>query len=150
METGGGVNILLVDDNPADVLLFREAIKECTKSCSIRVAQDGEEAKKVLFGRPSGSSLLPDLIVLDLNLPKVTGDELLRLIKADSALRTIPVVILSTSSNAEDIRRSYENQATCYLVKPSNLGDYMRMVQDWGNFWMSMAVLPPRAQAFRV
>ena len=94
--------------------------------------------------RKMGAESLPDLIVLDLNLPKVTGDQVLLLIKADPELRSIPVLILSSSSSREDIRRCYDNQASCYIVKPAELGDYMRLVQAWGNFWMSQATLPLR------
>ena len=145
MELRREIRILLIEDNPGDVLLFREAMKECPASCSIRVARDGEEAKNILFAHRGGPDSLPDLIVLDLNLPKVTGDQILLLIKADTELRSIPVLILSSSSDLADIRRSYDNQASCYLVKPVDLGDYMRRVQAWGNFWMSQATLPVSA-----
>lgn len=144
MESGHEIRILLIEDNPGDVRLFREAIKECTAPCSIRVARDGEEAKNMLFGNRAESDPLPDLIVLDLNLPKVAGDQILLLIKADMELRSIPVLILSSSSDRAEIRRCYENQASCYVVKPADLGDYMRLVQAWGNFWMSQVTLPPR------
>ena len=150
MENGHEIRILLIEDNPGDALLFREAIKECTRPCSIRVARDGEEAKNILFAHRGGPDSLPDLIVLDLNLPKVTGDQILLLIKADTELRSIPVLILSSSSDLADIRRSYDNQASCYLVKPADLGDYMRRVQAWGNFWMSHATLPSQSPARRV
>lgn len=143
------IHILLIEDNPGDVRLFREAMKECTAPCSIQVARDGEEAKNMLFARRTGSDSLPDLIVLDLNLPKVTGDQILLLLKADNELRDIPVLILSSSSDPSEIRRCYENHAACYLVKPSDLGDYMRLVQAWGNFWMSLATLPPRRPTLR-
>lgn len=147
MELRHEIRILLIEDNPGDVRLFREAIKECTTPCSIRVAWDGEEAKNMLFVHRGGSDSPPDLIVLDLNLPKVTGDQVLLSIKADTELRSIPVLILSGSSDRADIRRCYDNQASCYLVKPADLGDYMRLVQAWGNFWMSQASLPPRTPA---
>ena len=150
MELPHKIRILLIEDNPGDVRLFREAIKECTRPCSIRVARDGEEAKNILFAHRGGPDSPPDLIVLDLNLPKVTGDQILLLIKADTELRSIPVSILSSSSDLADIRRSYDNQASCYLVKPTDLGDYMRRVQAWGNFWMSQATLPSRTPARRV
>jgi len=140
METGYEIRILLIEDNPGDVLLFREALKECTARFAIRVATDGEDARNTLFG----PGLHPDLIVLDLNLPKLTGDQILRLIKTDARLKRIPVVILSSSSDPGEILRSYENQASCYLVKPADLGDYMRLVQALGNFWMSHVTLPPR------
>lgn len=147
METRREIRILLIEDNPGDVRLFREAIKECTRPCSIRVARDGEEAKNMLLVQRGGSDSLADLIVLDLNLPKVTGDQILLLIKADTELRSIPVLIFSSSSDQADIQRSYDNQASCYLVKPVDLCDYMSMVQTWGNFWMSQATLPPRTPA---
>lgn len=140
MELGREIRILLIEDNPGDVLLFREALKGCGARFIIDVATDGEAARNALFG-PGAP---PDLIVLDLNLPKLTGDQLLLMIKADARLRRIPVVILSSSNDMGDILRSYENQASCYLVKPPELNDYLRMVQGWGNFWMSLAILPPR------
>ena len=144
MEHRHKIRILLVEDNPGDVRLFQEALKGCALPCKVRVARDGEDAKNILFLHRGGAEPLPDLIVLDLNLPKVTGDQILLLIKADPELRSIPVVILSSSDNKADIQRSYENQASCYLVKPSNLFDYLRLVQACGDFWMSQAFLPSR------
>jgi chemotaxis family two-component system response regulator Rcp1 len=144
MEHRQKIRILLVEDNPGDVRLFQEALKGCTLPCKVRVARDGEDARNILFLHRADAEPLPDLIVLDLNLPKLTGDQILLLIKADPELRSIPVVILSSSDNKADIQRSYENQAACYLVKPPNLFDYLRMVKACGDFWMSQAFLPPR------
>jgi CheY-like chemotaxis protein len=144
MERRHKIRILLVEDNPGDVRLFQEALKGCTIPCKIQVARDGEDAKNILFVHRGGSEPLPDLIVLDLNLPKITGDQILLLVKADAELRSIPVVILSSSASKADIRRSYEHQASCYLVKPTNLFDYLRLVQACGDFWMAQVSLPPR------
>jgi chemotaxis family two-component system response regulator Rcp1 len=147
MEHRQKLRILLVEDNPGDVRLFQEALKGCALPCKIRVARDGEDARNILFLHRNGAEPLPDLIVLDLNLPKVTGDQILLMVKADAELRSIPVVILSSSESKADIQRSYENQASCYLVKPPNLFDYLRMVQACGDFWMSQAFLPSRVPA---
>jgi chemotaxis family two-component system response regulator Rcp1 len=146
MERHQKTRILLVEDNPGDVRLFQEAMKGCAFQCKVRVARDGEDARNMLFRHRGESEPLPDLIVLDLNLPKLTGDEVLLLIKADAELRSIPVVILSSSANKDDIRRSYDHQASCYLVKPTNLFDYLNLVRACGDFWMSQAFLPPRVE----
>ncbi len=146
MKTHREIRILLIEDNPGDVLLFREALKECAAPCTIHVARDGEEARGILFSNRRGSESLPDLIVLDLNLPRVPGDQLLLLIKADAELRSIPVLILTSSTSADDIWRCYANQASCYIVKPAELGEYMRLMRAWGDFWMSQATLPPRRE----
>ncbi len=145
MKTHREIRILLIEDNPGDVRLFREALKECAAPCTIHVGRDGEEARDILFSNRSGSESLPDLIVLDLNLPKVSGDQVLLLIKEDVELRSIPVLILSSSTSGDDISRCYANQASCYLVKPAELGEYMRLMRAWGDFWMSHVTLPPRS-----
>jgi CheY-like chemotaxis protein len=129
MQRRREIRILLVEDNPGDVRLFQEALKSCTFPYKIRVARGEDEP-------------LPDLIVLDLNLPKVHGHQILAQLKSDMELRTIPVVIFSSSDDQADIRQSYEHHASCYLVKPSNLFDYLKLVQACGEFWVVQTFAP--------
>jgi chemotaxis family two-component system response regulator Rcp1 len=142
MQRRKEIRILLVEDNPGDVRLFQEALKGCTFPYKIRVARDGEDASNILFEKRGEDEPLPDLIVLDLNLPKVHGHEILVQLKSDPELRSIPVVIFSCSDDQADIRQSYEHHASCYLVKPSNLFDYLKLVQACGEFWVVQTFAP--------
>jgi chemotaxis family two-component system response regulator Rcp1 len=135
--------VLLVDDNPADVVLAREALAGGRhESCIIHVS-DGEAALAYL--QRSGvyaDAARPDLIILDLNLPRKDGRAVLKEVKADENLQTIPIVVFSTSSSMLDIKRSYELGANCYLSKPGNLEDYFSAVRSIGEFWFGSAALP--------
>jgi len=135
--------VLLVDDNPADVVLAREALAGGKHRSHISNVQDGEEALAFLhrIGQHA-DALRPDLVILDLNLPKKDGRAVLAEAKADKTLRTIPVVVFSTSRSTLDIARSYELGANCYVHKPGNLEDYFLAVQSIEEFWFGSASLP--------
>ena len=137
--------ILLVEDNPGDVRLTREALKENKMLNLLLVAQDGVEAMALL--RREGKyteAPRPDLILLDLNLPKKDGREVLAEIKSDESLKRIPVVVLTCSQAEEDIIRSYELHANCYVTKPPDLDQFMRVVKAIDEFWVAIVRLPPR------
>lgn len=144
-QHGKHIEILLVEDNPGDVRLTREALKGSKICNTLNVVSDGEEAMSYL--RKQGKFVdakRPDLILLDLNLPKKSGREVLGEIKNDSELRRIPVVILTTSKVEEDIIRSYNLHANCYITKPVDLSQFITIVQVLENFWFSIVKLPPR------
>jgi two-component system, chemotaxis family, response regulator Rcp1 len=135
--------VLLVDDNPADIDLTSEALARGKRRLHISAVTDGTEA--ILFLRREGKyseAPSPDLVLLDLNLPRKTGREVLSDVKADAALSTIPVVVFSTSQAASDIVGSYKLGANCYLSKPSTLPDFLAAVQSMADFWLGFASLP--------
>lgn len=132
------IEILLVDDSPADVRLTIEALKEAKVRNQIHVAEDGESALEFL--RTPGRRR-PDLIFLDLNLPGIDGREVLAEIKSDPELAVIPVVILTTSSAEEDVLKTYQLHANCYITKPVDLQQFIRVVQSIEDFWFSVVRL---------
>jgi two-component system, chemotaxis family, response regulator Rcp1 len=137
-------NVLLVDDSPGDVLLMRLAFREIAEHVALHVATDGLEA--MAFLKREGEHIAsprPDLILLDLNMPRMSGREALALMKSDANLRTIPVVILTTSAAEEDITACYELLANSYLSKPVDLEEFDSLVRSVSNFWFSKAKLPP-------
>ncbi len=137
--------ILLVEDNPADVRLTMEAMRESKMSNHITAVGDGEEALEYLqrTGRHTGAKR-PDLILLDLNLPRKDGREVLQEIKAIDELRRIPVVVLTTSKAEEDIMRTYDLHANCYITKPMDLDKFIEVIQQIEGFWLSIVSLPDR------
>jgi CheY-like chemotaxis protein len=140
---GRSVEILLVEDNPGDVRLTIEALRESKVRNQLNVVHDGVEA--LSFLRCEGAfvnAVRPDLILLDLNLPRKDGREVLAEIKADARLRTIPVVILTTSRAEQDILRSYELQANCYITKPVDLEQFMTVIRSIEDFWLTIVTLP--------
>lgn len=141
------VQVLLVEDSPGDVRLTREAFREANMSIHLHVATDGVEA--MAFLRKEGVHTMaprPDLILLDLNLPRMDGREVLAHIKADESLRTIPTVILTTSDAEADIVKSYQLQANCYLSKPVQLDAFETLVRSINDFWLTMVKLPQQRQ----
>ncbi len=137
------VNILLVEDNPGDVRLVQEIFQDGKIYNHLEVARDGEEALNYLHQVGAyKNSLKPDLILLDLNLPKKNGSEVLADIKGDVNLRRIPVIILTASKADEDIARAYNNHANCYLTKPIDLNQFINVVQEIKTFWLSIVQLP--------
>jgi two-component system, chemotaxis family, response regulator Rcp1 len=135
--------LLIVDDNPADVALAREALKACAYSGQVNTVGDGAEALAFLARRGNyASASKPDLVLLDLNLPKRDGLSVLASMKAGPELRRIPVVIFSTSQLPKDITRSYELGANCYVSKPGNLTDFFSMMRSIEEFWFGSATLP--------
>lgn len=140
---GVPVEVLLVEDSPGDVRLTQEAFRDANISLYLHVAPDGVEA--MAFLRHQGRHVhapRPDLILLDLNLPRMDGREVLDIIKQDEALRTIPTVILSTSEAESDILESYASHANCYLTKPVQLDTFETLVRSINDFWLTKAKLP--------
>lgn len=133
------VKILLVDDSEADVYLFQEAFRGLQSVHELEIARDGEEALQLLHAAAE-DQLLPALILLDLNLPKLDGFEVLSAIRADSKLRSIPVIVLSSSSARSQVQRAYQMGANAYIVKPMN--DFVDLVGDFARFWLQRAELP--------
>jgi two-component system, chemotaxis family, response regulator Rcp1 len=143
----GPVEILLIEDNPADVRLTREALTSDRLWNRLTVATDGVEAMACL--RREGKFALaprPDLILLDLNLPKKDGREVLAEIKADPDLKLIPIVVLTLSAGEEDILRTYGLHANCYITKPVDLRQFMKVMKSIENFWLAVVKLPPKVQ----
>jgi len=138
------IDILLVEDNPGDVRLTREAFKEGKVLNTLHVVQDGVEA--LAFLRHEGAyakTAHPDIILLDLNLPRMDGRELLARIKTDPSLQRIPVVILTTSKSEEDIIKSYDLHANCYITKPVDMERFITVVKSIEDFWFTVVKLPP-------
>jgi chemotaxis family two-component system response regulator Rcp1 len=146
-EDGMPIEVLLVEDSPGDVRLTQEAFREANRSVRLHVAADGMEAMEFL--RKLGAHVnapRPDLILLDLNLPKMDGREVLARIKEDETLKTIPTVILTTSDAEADIVRSYQLQANCYLTKPVQLDTFEALVKSINDFWLTKVKLPQHGQ----
>ena len=137
------VSILLVEDNPGDVRLTQEALRESKVLNELHVVRDGEEAMSFL--RQNGQyadAPRPGLILLDLNLPKKDGREVLAEIKSDKQLKSIPVVILTTSNAEIDIMKTYENHANCFITKPVNLEQFITIIESIESFWLTIVQLP--------
>jgi two-component system, chemotaxis family, response regulator Rcp1 len=135
--------ILLVEDNPGDVRLTREAFREGLYEKQLNVAPDGVEAMAYLRRQGEyADARRPDMILLDLNLPRKDGREVLAEIKGDTDLRRIPVVVLSTSRSEDDIARSYDLHANCYVTKPADFDEYVDTVRSIEDFWMRVVKLP--------
>lgn len=134
--------ILHVEDNPGDARLLREAFQERGIQAQIEGAEDGEIALKLLRERT------PQLIVLDLNLPKMNGEEVLAELKSDPNLRRIPVIVLSSSRDQRDILASYDNHANCYITKPSSFEEFVDIARGIEDFWLRVVALPDRPQRF--
>src|ERR1700683_972955 len=141
------IEVLLVEDSPGDVRLTREAFKDAKVHINLHVASDGAEAMDFLNreGKHSNGSP-PDLILLDLNLPKKDGREVLEEIKQSPGLKSIPVVILTTSASDADILKSYMLHANCYITKPVDLKGFLNVVKSIDNFWLSVVKLPHEAR----
>jgi CheY-like chemotaxis protein len=138
------VEILLVEDDPGDVLITREAINSSKFANNLNVVSNGEEALAYLRHEPPyEESTRPGLILLDLNLPRLDGREVLAVVKADADLRRIPIVILTTSSADEDIVRSYDLHANAYVTKPVDFDQFMSVVRQIDEFFISIVTLPP-------
>lgn len=143
--TGTAVEILLVEDNPGDRALAVEALRDSKINNHLHVAVDGEEAMNFL--NKSGNfrnAETPDIVFLDLNLPKKDGREILAEIKNNPRLKSIPVVVLTTSSAEEDIIRSYDLHANCYISKPLDFNQFVKVVKSIEDFWLTIVKLPPK------
>lgn len=137
------LSVLLVEDDPGDVVLIQEAFEHNRVQNDLQVVSDGVEALEVLRGTGGDAAARPDLILLDLNLPRMDGRELLQTIKADPELRRIPVIVLSTSEAEEDILRSYDLHANAYVTKPVDFARFVEVVQRIDEFFVSIVKLPP-------
>lgn len=139
------IKILLVEDNPGDVRLTLEALKDASLPSEVDVVTDGEEALSYLRQEGDHAGIeLPDLILLDLNLPRKDGREVLEEIKDDPSLKKIPVVVLTTSEAESDIVKVYELHANCYITKPVDLDRFMNVIKTIEEFWFGIVNLPPR------
>ncbi len=143
MSPSNPIEILVVDDNPGDVRLIQEAIKDSKVAARLHTAQDGEEALAFLRREePHLKAPRPHLVLLDLNMPRVSGLEVLRTIKRAPELRTIPTVILTSSMAHQDIEGCYDAHANAYLVKPSELDEFSSLLRSIEAFWLTLATLP--------
>jgi two-component system, chemotaxis family, response regulator Rcp1 len=138
------LEVLLVEDSPGDVRLTQEALKDAKVHINLRVVRDGIDAMAFLMREGEyATTSRPDLILLDLNLPRKDGREVLKEIKENPELKSIPVVILTTSASEADILRSYLLHANCYITKPVNLDGFLTVVKSIDSFWLSIVKLPP-------
>jgi two-component system, chemotaxis family, response regulator Rcp1 len=142
---GRPAQVLVVEDNPTDAELAAEALATHAASTSVTLVRDGREALTYLGGAGGDEpASVPDLVLLDLNLPRVHGFDVLAFIRSDASLRSVPVVVLSSSTDADDIRRSYAASANCYIAKPADIDDFLEVVQSIARFWLGVARLPTR------
>lgn len=138
-----GIHILLVEDNEGDILLTTEALEERKIINKISVAKDGKEALDFIFKEGAyKNATTPDLILLDVNLPKKSGHEVLQLIKNDDRTAHIPVIMLTTSSSETDINLSYKHHANCYITKPVEVNDFLEAISGIEDFWLNIVKLP--------
>jgi CheY-like chemotaxis protein len=139
------ISILLVEDSLDDINLIKVAFDECNFLNKMYVARDGAEALDFLYKRGNHvNAIRPDIVLLDLNLPKKSGREVLEQIKSDDDLKDIPVIILTTSKSEEDILNSYQLHANCYITKPVDFTRFIEIIKQLENFWFSIATLPKR------
>jgi CheY-like chemotaxis protein len=142
---GAAIQVLLVEDNPGDVRLTEEAFRDAKVRLEMFVARNGVVAMDFLHRRGEFAAVpRPDLILLDLNLPRKSGREVLREIKGDASLKTIPVVILTTSASDVDVESSYLLHANCYITKPVDMEGFLTVVKTIDEFWLSVVKLPPK------
>lgn len=142
---GRPIHVLLVEDDPGDVRLTQEALKRSKLLVMITVVSDGEQALQYLRRMgPYSSSVRPDLVLLDLNLPKVDGREVLAAVKSDPELRMVPIVVLTTSAADADILKAYGLGGNCYITKPVGFEEFRRIVRAIEEFWFEVVKLPPR------
>ncbi len=135
------INILLVEDNEGDILLTREAFEESKIVNNIHVIKDGKEAVN-FFEILSSKEDIPHMILLDINLPKMSGHEVLMYIKNNERFKSIPVIMLTTSSSEKDILQSYRNHVNCYITKPIDVGDFMKAITKIEDFWINIVSIP--------
>ncbi len=136
-----GINILLIEDNEGDIVLTREAFEESKIVNKIMSIRDGYEAIR-FFETLTKKSEVPHLVLLDINLPKVSGHEVLTYIKNSEKYKTIPVIMLTTSSSEKDIQKSYKNHVNCYITKPIDVSDFMKAISKIEDFWINIVSIP--------
>lgn len=136
-------HILVIEDNSGDAYLIRKAFKENSEKPALHIIPNGEEALKFLYQKGDyREASRPDFIILDLNLPKQNGWDLLRIMKSDPLLKIIPIIVFSTSSDQSDINTVYNLHANCYIKKPIDLDQYFHIIQSIHSFWMNIVILP--------
>ena len=139
------IQVLLVEDNPGDALLTQEALEDSEMNIQLSIVSDGEQALDFLFHRPPFEDVpVPDLVLLDINLPRKNGQEVLDIIKQDEKTRFIPVVMLTTSNCAFDIRQAYQKHANCYITKPVDFQGFNIIIRNIEMFWMTVVKLPSK------
>jgi CheY-like chemotaxis protein len=136
-----GINILLVEDNEGDILLTTEAFEDSKIVNSISVIRDGKDAI-IFFEALTNKAAIPHLVLLDVNLPKVNGHEVLTYIKNNEKYKSIPVIMLTTSSSEKDILQSYRNHVNCYITKPIDVSDFMKAITKIEDFWINIVSIP--------
>jgi chemotaxis family two-component system response regulator Rcp1 len=137
------IKILLVEDNEGDILLTTEALEDCKVPSELQILRDGSEALHFLITKAKQSlKELPDLILLDINLPKKNGHEVLESVKNHPDLKHIPIIMLTTSSSEIDILRAYQEHANCYIIKPLEVNDFLNVTSKIEDFWLTVARLP--------
>ncbi len=137
------INILLVEDSEGDIILITEALEDGRVSNEINIVKNGWEAMQYLEKRGKYSdAVLPDLVLLDINMPKMNGHEVLNKIKADDHLKHIPVIMLTTSSSEDDVYKAYKNYVNCYITKPHEANKFSKLVSTIENFWISTVQIP--------
>lgn len=140
------IHILLVEDNEGDILLTTEALNEGKIANTVSVVKDGWEAVQFLEKKEKyNAALQPDLILLDVNLPKMNGHEVVKYIKSSDALKHIPVIMLTTSSSSRDVYESYQNHANCFITKPVDVQDFLKIVSSIESFFLSIIQLPNKS-----
>jgi CheY-like chemotaxis protein len=138
-----GINILLIEDNEGDILLTKEAFEESKIVNNIMVMRDGKQAINY-FEVQAASHEIPHLILLDINLPKMSGHEVLQYIKSNENYKSIPVIMLTTSSSNKDVTQCYKNHANCYITKPVDVSDFMQVITKIEDFWINIATIPAK------
>jgi CheY-like chemotaxis protein len=142
-------HILLIEDNPGDVLLMREMLSDLQLNCRLTVLHDGEEAETLVNKCVRGELQDEfDLVLLDLQVPRLSGPEILRKLKSDPSMRKIPVIVLTSSGDADEVKEAYQLRANCYIRKPLDLDDFTRAIQSLVQFWFGVAKLPTRAAEY--
>ncbi len=150
-KTGKSIDILLVEDNPGDVRLIKEVLNSTKMLSSIHNVNDGVEAMDYLHRKGKYNTVSkPDFIILDLNLPRKDGREVLAEIKSDIALQHIPVLVMTISQSEEDILKSYNLHANCYITKPIDLNQFIKVIKSIEDFWFSVVKLPSRNEGVKI
>ena len=143
-DRGTPIEILLIEDNEGDIILTQKAFQKGKILNNLHVCRDGQEGLDFLFKRNPTDAPTPDLVLLDLNMPKVSGQEVLKTMREDEKLKSIPVVVLTTSNSSEDILRSYQLHANSYIRKPVDFQQFSKVIQQIEDYWFTIVKLPPK------
>ncbi|HDI52445.1 response regulator [candidate division KSB1 bacterium] len=153
METNHKISILVVEDNLDHIELMVKALQKSSRACEIKIARDGQEALEILGlqgkGEKTTKKYIPQLIMLDIRLPKLDGEEVLRKIRNDPRLKLVPVVVLTTSARDDEVKRMYELGANSYIVKPSQFEEFLERIQHIETYWGTINVSPTKSVSFK-